>query len=69
MKKILHLIIGIFISFQSSAQNIGDTIIVQTFIHDAYTDGAGNTTISLSAARDTMGYFPNDPNLTFEKIF
>ena len=68
MKKTLHLIIGIFISFQSSAQNIGDTIIVQTFIHDAYTDGAGNTTISLSAPRDTIGYFPNDPNLTFEKI-
>ena len=42
--------------------------MVQTFIHDAYTDGNGNTTISLGNPRDTIGYFPDNPNLTFEKI-
>ena len=38
-----------------SAQNPGDTIIVQTF------DYSSNT-------RDTIAYFPNSTNLTFEKI-
>jgi len=66
MKKIFYLLIAIFIIIQSSAQNPGDTIVVQTFIHDAWTDGAGNSTGS--GARDTIGYFPNNPNLTFEKI-
>ena len=40
---------------QSSAQNPGDTIVVQTF------DYSSNT-------RDTIANFPTDPSLTFEKI-
>ena len=68
MKRLLTLIIWILFITHGSAQNPGDTIVVQTFIHNAYTDGNGNTTISLSSPRDTIGYFPNDPNLTFEKI-
>ena len=48
------------------AQNPGDTILIQTFIHDAWTDGAGNSTGS--GARDTIAYFPTDTNITFEKI-
>ena len=68
MKKLFFLITSVSIIIHISAQNTGDTIIVQTFIHDAYTDGNGNSTISLSSPRDTVGYFPNDPNLTFEKI-
>ena len=68
MRQLFNLIICVLFFLQSGAQNIGDTIIVQTFVHDAYTDGNGNTTISLSSPRDTIGYFPNDPNLTFNKI-
>ena len=68
MKKIYLLITCILASLQILAQSPGDTIVVQTFIHDAWTDGNGNTTISVSSPRDTIGYFPNDPNLTFGKI-
>jgi len=68
MRKLFYLLISICVILEVSAQNTGDTIIVQTFIHDAWTDGNGNTTISLSAPRDTIGYFPNNPSLTFEKI-
>ena len=68
MKKTFKLVYILFFSIQLFAQNPGDTIVVQTFIHDAYTDGNGNTTISLGNPRDTIGYFPDNPNLTFEKI-
>ena len=66
MKKLFYLIITLVLSIHVSAQNPGDTITVQTFIHDAWTDGSGNSTGS--GARDTIGYFPDDPNLNFEKI-
>jgi len=66
MKKLFYLLIGASFIIQSSAQNPGDTIVVQTFIHDAWTDGTGNSTGS--GARDTVAYFPNDTSLTFEKI-
>ncbi len=66
MKKIFFSLIGFFVLTNIYAQNPGDTIVVQTFIHDAWTDGNGNSTGS--GARDTIAYFPNDTNLTFEKI-
>ena len=44
MKKLLQLTFLFLLSTQLSAQNPGDTIVVQTFIHDAWTDGAGNST-------------------------
>jgi len=68
MKNIFYIITCIFFAIQIKAQNPGDTILVQTFIHDAWTDGNGNTTISVSGPRDTIGYFPDNPNLSFEKI-
>ena len=55
MKNILFILIGFFVMINVFAQNPGDTIIVQTF------DYSSNT-------RDTIAYFPNDTNLTFEKI-
>jgi hypothetical protein len=55
MKKLFHLIICILFIMQGLAQNPGDTIVVQTL------DYSSNT-------RDTIAYFPNDPNLAFEKI-
>ncbi|MDC0204441.1 peptide-N-glycosidase F-related protein [Flavobacteriales bacterium] len=66
MRKLFYFLIALFLIIESVAQNPGDTIVVQTFIHNAWTDGAGNSTGS--GARDTIAYFPNDPNLTFEKI-
>ena len=66
MKKILFALIGLFVFANIFAQNPGDTIVVQAFIHDAWTDGNGNSTGS--GARDTIAYFPTDTNLTFEKI-
>ena len=66
MKNILFILFGFFILTTSFAQNTGDTIVVQTFIHDAWTDGSGNSTGS--GARDTIAYFPTDTNITFEKI-
>ncbi len=68
MKKLSFIITCILFVLQSSAQNPGDTIVIQTFVHDAWNDGNGNTTISVSAPRDTIGYFPNNSNLTFGKI-
>ena len=69
MKKTLLFLIFCFTFPQLiQAQNPGDTILVQTFIHDAWTDGNGNTTAPLGSARDTIAYFPNDTSLTFEKI-
>ena len=62
MKKIFYLLIAIFVIIQSSAQNPGDTIIVQTFDYSmTYGQAWG-------PPRDTIAYFPNNPNLTFEKI-
>ena len=46
------------------AQNPGDTIVVQTFDY-SMTYGSGPWS---GGNRDTIAYFPNDPNLTFEKI-
>ncbi len=66
MKNILFILIGFFVLTNSFAQNPGDTIVVQTFIHDAWTDGNGNSTGS--GARDTIAYFPTDTSITFEKI-
>ena len=66
MKELFYFLTAMFLIMGAIAQNPGDTIVVQTFIHDAWTDGAGNSTGS--GARDTIAYFPNDPNLTFEKI-
>lgn len=44
------------------SQNIGDTIVVQTFDYGmTYGQAWG-------PPRDTIAYFPNNPNLTFEKI-
>ena len=64
MKKIFYLLIAIFIIIQSSAQNPGDTIVVQTFDYNM-TYGSGPWS---GGDRDTIAHFPNDPNLTFEKI-
>ena len=55
MKNYLYLILILICSFQITAQNPGDTIVVQTF------DYSSNT-------RDTIAYFPDNPNLSFEKI-
>ena len=55
MKKKYLLYLLIFPSILSFGQAIGDTIVVQTF------DYSSNT-------RDTIANFPNDSNLTFEKI-
>ena len=68
MKLILNISLFLLCLSTAKAQSPGDTIVVQTFIHDAYTDGNGNTTTSLSSPRDTMAYFPTDTSLTFEKI-
>jgi len=62
MKKIIYLTIAVFFIMQSSAQSPGDTIIVQTFDYSmTYNQAWG-------PPRDTIAHFPNDPNLTFEKI-
>lgn len=66
MKKLYLVCITFFLWNNICAQNTGDTIIIQTFIHDAWTDGNGNSTGS--GARDTIAYFPTDTNITFEKI-
>jgi hypothetical protein len=55
MKKLFHLILCVLFIMQGLAQNPGDTIIVQSL------DYSSNT-------RDTIAYFPDNPNLTFEKI-
>ncbi|NMH29314.1 T9SS type A sorting domain-containing protein [Flavobacterium silvaticum] len=51
------LLILLFLAFigVSQAQNVGDTIHVQTFNHN-------------STSRDTLVHFPDTPGLTFEKI-
>jgi hypothetical protein len=55
MKNYLYLILILICSCQITAQNPGDTIVVQTF------DYSSNT-------RDTIAYFPDNTNLSFEKI-
>ncbi|MBT3418477.1 MAG: T9SS type A sorting domain-containing protein [Flavobacteriales bacterium] len=52
------------ISIWSFSQSVGDTIVVQTFDY-SMTYGSGPWS---GGNRDTIAYFPNDPNLTFEKI-
>jgi hypothetical protein len=59
MRSICLLFIAFFGLQNLFAQNPGDTIVVQTFDY-SMTYGSG--------IRDTMAYFPDDPNLTFEKI-
>tara|TARA_B100001142_G_scaffold330264_1_gene397429 strand:- start:982 stop:4509 length:3528 start_codon:yes stop_codon:yes gene_type:complete len=66
MKKLYLACITFFLWNNICAQNTGDTIIIQTFIHDAWTDGNGNSTGS--GVRDTIAHFPTDTSLTFEKI-
>ena len=61
MKKIYLLLIMFSFTF-GFAQNPGDTIVVQTFDYSmTYGQAWG-------PPRDTIAHFPNDPNLTFEKI-
>ncbi len=67
-KTLIFLICCLTFTQLIQAQNTGDTVVIQTFIHDAWTDGNGNTTASLGSARDTIAYFPTDSTLTFEKI-
>ena len=63
MKKIyLTLILSFFVA-TIYAQNPGDTIIVQTFDYSMTYGNAWDGTV-----RDTTAYFPNNPNLSFEKI-
>ena len=51
-----------FLMIGALAQNPGDTIIVQTFDYSmTYGQAWG-------PPRDTVAHFPDDPNLTFEKI-
>ncbi len=66
MKKLYLVCITFFLWNNICAQNAGDTIIIQTFIHDAWTDGNGNSTGI--GVRDTIAHFPTDTSLTFEKI-
>ncbi len=62
MKKLINLIFISFISIIICAQNPGDTIVVQTFDYSmTYGQAWG-------PPRDTIAHFPNNPNLTFEKI-
>ena len=64
MKRVILLIL--FCSFlqTSFSQNPGDTIVVQTFDY-SMTYGSGPWS---GGDRDTIAHFPNNPNLTFEKI-
>ena len=55
MERILTTFLLTFIYLSLHAQSPGDTIIVQGFNFN-------------SAVRDTVIEFPNDPNLTFEKV-
>lgn len=63
MRHLFNLIICTSFFLQISAQNPGDTIIVQTFDYNMTYGNAWDGTV-----RDTTAYFPNNPNLTFEKI-
>ena len=62
MKKIFYFLLTLFLITESVAQNPGDTIVVQTFDYSmTYSQAWG-------PPRDTIAHFPNNPNLTFEKI-
>ena len=64
MKKTFLLFTILFFGVEIYAQNPGDTIVVQTFDY-SMTYGSGPWS---GGDRDTIAHFPNDPNLTFEKI-
>ena len=64
MKKLSLFILLCSLLQVSIAQNPGDTIVVQTFDY-SMTYGSGPWS---GGNRDTIAHFPNDPNLTFEKI-
>ncbi len=65
MKKIIFTLLTVFLYSSTFAQNPGDTIVVQTFDYSmTYGDGPWSS----HGNRDTVAHFPNDPNLTFEKI-
>lgn len=55
MKNLITVLIIFGTFFNLSAQNFGDTIVVQAFNYN-------------STTRDTAIQFPNDPSLSFEKI-
>ena len=59
MKNRILLLATLIFTFNAFSQSPGDTIVVQTFDY-SMTYGSGD--------RDTIAHFPNDPNLTFEKI-
>ena len=62
MKKLFYFLTAMFVMIGTLAQNPGDTIIVQTFDYSmTYGQAWG-------PPRDTIAHFPDDPNLTFEKI-
>ncbi len=62
MKKLVYFLTAMFLMIEAVAQNPGDTIIVQTFDYSmTYGQAWG-------PPRDTIAHFPDDPNLTFEKI-
>ena len=59
MKALFTICLAIF-SVTVSAQSVGDTIIIPTFNY--------SQTPTNNAIRDTMIDFPDDDNLSFEKI-
>ena len=62
MKKLFYFLTAMFLIMGAMAQNPGDTIVVQTFDYSmTYGQAWG-------PPRDTIAHFPNNPNLTFEKI-
>ena len=63
MKKIIYIAFFILTTLTIFSQNTGDTIVVQTFDYSMTYGNAWDGTV-----RDTTAYFPNNPNLTYEKI-
>jgi hypothetical protein len=64
MQKFLFFLVSVFLATNILAQNLGDTIIVKSFNY-SQTYGVNQWSPGI---RDTMIGFPNNPNLTFEKI-
>ena len=64
MKKLSLFILLCSLLQTSIAQNPGDTIVVRAFDY-SMTYGSGPWS---GGNRDTIAHFPNNPNLTFEKI-
>lgn len=64
MKHLLFFLLAIILSFNLNAQAPGDTIVVETFNY-SQTYGVNQWSPGI---RDTMITFPNDPNITYEKI-